>query len=174
VNTSPVTKYVSATACAALVFLASGCATIIGKAGQETVDIKSTPDQAVIVITDESGAKVFEGTTPAQVALDKKRGYMKGKSYTVTLRKPGFEPQTIPVETQVSGWYIAGNLVFGGVIGWLAVDPNTGAMWTLATNKINATLAPAKAAGGHERLRVVMLDEVPAELRAKLRPVTQQ
>ena len=30
----------------------------------------------------------------------------------------------------MDGWYI-GNIVFGGLIGWLVVDPASGAMWKL-------------------------------------------
>lgn len=35
----------------------------------------------------------------------------------------------------MNGWYI-GNLLFGGIIGLLIVDPATGAMWTLIPRKL--------------------------------------
>jgi hypothetical protein len=39
------------------------CATIMGKSGPETLNIRSAPDQASVSITDESGVKIFEGKT---------------------------------------------------------------------------------------------------------------
>jgi len=34
-------------------------------------------------------------------------------------------------------WYLAGNIVFGGIAGWLIVDPLTGAMWRLSPKEVN-------------------------------------
>jgi len=48
---------------AMIVLLAStvliSCATIMGKSAPETLNIRSTPDQASVVIADESGTKIF-------------------------------------------------------------------------------------------------------------------
>lgn len=116
------------------------CATIIGRSSPETLNVRSSPDQARIVIDDESGMKIFEGKTPTILTLEKKKGYFSGKKYRVTLSKEGFKDHYVSVDTHVGGWYIGGNLLFGGLIGWIIVDPATGAMWTLDTNEINATL----------------------------------
>ena len=43
----------------------------------------------------------------------------------------------------VSGWYF-GNLVFGGLIGMLIVDPLTGAMYNLEPKKIEQPLTPSQ------------------------------
>ncbi len=118
----------------------SGCATIFGKANPEAVNIKSTPDLADVCVTDEAGAKIFVGTTPTVVSLEKKRGYFGGKTYKVKISKQDFTDQIITVDTQPGGWYIFGNFVFGGLIGWLIVDPLTGAMWTLDNTDINVNL----------------------------------
>ena len=45
----------------------------------------------------------------------------------------------------MSGWYW-GNLVLGGLIGMLAVDPATGAMWNIAPDKIDRKLASGQSA----------------------------
>ena len=90
------------------------CASIIGKSGPETLNIRSTPDQASIAVLDEGGAKIFEGMTPTTVALEKKRGYFKGKKYTVTISKAGCVPHTVTVDTRANGWYLGGNIIFGG------------------------------------------------------------
>ncbi|MGC8769587.1 MAG: hypothetical protein ACP5Q2_09835, partial [Calditerrivibrio sp.] len=92
------------------------------------------------VIYDEKGDKVFEGESPTIVSLEKKRGFFQGKSYTVVISKPGYNEKTIKVNTTPNGWYILGNIVLGGIIGWLIVDPLTGAMWTFDTNDIKVNL----------------------------------
>lgn len=75
------------------------------------------PTQTVS-ITDEKGSEVFKGTTPTSVTLQKSTGAYRGKkSFTVTISKAGFQTQTIPVQASANGWYIAGNFVFGGLIG---------------------------------------------------------
>jgi len=125
-------------------FIMVGCASIIGKGGPELVNIRSTPDQASVTISDETGVKIFEGKTPTNVTLEKKKGFFSGKTYSVKISKEGFSDRTVTVNTKVNGWYVAGNLVFGGLIGWIIVDPATGAMWTLDINEINVTLETMK------------------------------
>ncbi len=180
-----------------------GCASIIGKSSPEPLNVRSTPDQARVVITDEGGVKIFEGKTPTILSLEKKRGFFSGKKYNVTLSKDGFKDKNVVVDTQVGGWYIGGNLLFGGLIGWLIVDPATGAMWTLNTNEINATLesfptptaplvpvsspaspapdvqpAPQAPSSTHTRMIqpnsavIVLLQDVPESMRAKMVPVS--
>jgi len=151
------------------------CATIIGKGGPETLNVRSAPDQASIVITDESGTKIFEGKTPTNVSLEKKKGYFSGKKYTVKIAKTGYAEQTVTVDTRVNGWYIGGNLIFGGLIGWLIVDPATGAMWTLDTKEINVTLETSKQGAIIEpnKAGIVLLQDVPLSLRDKMVKVSQ-
>jgi len=45
--------------------------------------------------------------------------------------KPGYISSAQTVRASIDGWYAAGNFIFGGFIGWLFVDPVTGAMWKL-------------------------------------------
>ncbi len=151
------------------------CATIMGKASAETLNIRSTPDQAAVVISDETGAEIFKAKTPTTVPLEKNKGYFSGKKYTVKISQTGYSDKTIIVDTRANGWYIAGNLIFGGLIGWIIVDPLTGAMWTLDTNEINVNLEAAKQGmkiGASDRA-IVLLQDVPPSLRARMVPVTQ-
>lgn len=153
----------------------AGCATIMGNSAPETLNVRSTPDQATIVISDETGTKIFEGKTPTSLPLEKKRGYFGGKKYTINIKKEGFTEHNVTVDTKVNGWYVAGNLVFGGVIGWLIVDPATGAMWTLEKNEVNVALEAPKQGGIIERkARIVLLEDVPLSLRDKMVKVSQQ
>jgi len=153
--------------------LSVGCATIIGKGSPENLNIRSTPDQATIVISDENGIKIFEGKTPTIAPLEKKKSYFHGKTYTVTISKEGFVGHTVTVDTKLGGWYIGGNLIFGGLIGWLIVDPATGAMWTLDRNEIDVTLGAAQGSrNGGPQFGVVLLQDVPASLREKMAEVS--
>lgn len=148
-----------------------GCATIVGDANQ-LMPVSSTPSEASISIIDERGAEVFKGATPTTVTLQKSDGsYWGKKSYSVKISKPGFETQTIPVTASANGWYIAGNLVFGGLIGWFIVDPFNGKMYNLSPETINATL-PTKAAHNNSAsnggIAIMLIQDVPAELRGKM------
>jgi len=155
-------------------FALVSCASIMGKGGPETLALRSAPDQATIVITDEGGAKVFEGKTPTTVSLEKKKGYFSGKKYTVKISKLGFADQSVTVDTKANGWYIGGNILFGGLIGWLIVDPATGAMWTLDTNELNVSLEPSQKTSLMEsQMNVVLLEDVPISLRSQMVKVSQ-
>ncbi|MEW6089060.1 MAG: hypothetical protein AB1498_12230 [bacterium] len=151
-------------------FLLTSCATIMGKNGPESLNIRSNPDQAIVTITDETGTKIFEGKTPTILSLEKSKGYFQGKKYTVKISKQDYVERTITVDTQVNGWYVGGNFIFGGLIGWLIVDPATGAMWTLDTNDINVTLEASKQGMTIEpdKAGIVLLQDVPLSLRDKM------
>ena len=81
-----------------------------------------------MVITDEYGKNIFKGKTPTTITLNKGDGYFHGKDYTVTISKNGFADRVVKIESKASGWYILGDIAFGGLIGWFIVDPATGAM----------------------------------------------
>src|SRR5688500_1581699 len=95
---------------AAVSFALSGCATIMGTPTQ-TIPIASTPSEAKVAIVDEAGVEVFVGTTPTTVTLNKSTGrYWGKKNFNVTISKPGFKAQVIPVTASANGWYI-GNVL---------------------------------------------------------------
>lgn len=151
-------------------FFLSGCATIVGER-DETITLNSSPSDAQIVILDERGDEIFSGLTPTTTQLKKANGsYFGGKTYTVNVTKEGYDTRTLTINSSPNGWYIAGNLVFGGLIGWLVVDPLTGAMYNLSPNEINASLneSVAKAEDGGKVLNIVLLEDVPSVLRDEL------
>jgi hypothetical protein len=149
------------------VVLMAGCASIVSKSIYP-ISITSDPNQADVTITDETGKTVFTGTTPAEVKLGTKAGFFKGKDYTVTFTKAGYGKHVTQIRRGVDGWYIAGNLLLGGLIGWLIVDPATGAMWTLQSD-VHASLSQQTSSReGETGIRVVSLDDVPASLRSKM------
>lgn len=153
--------------------LCAGCATIVGDRTQ-LIGLISTPDQAMVSVTDERGQKVFAGRTPTTVTLPKSDGsWFGGKTYHVQVEKEGFKPVEVTLETRANAWYIAGNLVFGGLIGWLVVDPLTGAMYNITPEEVDAALEPGQANYDSRRgaLSILMLEEVPAPLRNRLLPI---
>ena len=164
---------------AMIILLAStvlfSCATLVGKSSPETLNVISTPDQAIVVITDETNTNIFEGKTPTVLSLEKKKGYFSGKKYTVKISKEGYAEHSVTVDTTASGWYIGGKFIFGGVIGWFIVDPATGAMWTLDTNEINVTLEASKQGAliYPNKTGVVLLQDVPLSLRDKMVKVSR-
>ena len=115
------------------------------------------------------GKGVFTGETPATVTLAKGDGYFHGKDYTITISKTGYADQVVVVESSPNGWYILGNLLFGGLIGWFIVDPLTGAMWNLTPDAIDAELVTnTESKNGTQSLTIVLLENVPEGLRGKM------
>lgn len=107
----------------------SGCASIVS-GSNSPVRIASTPEQADFTITNEDGIKVHSGITPSTVTLKNGAGYFDGESYSINYSKDGYNPQTATLNSGVNGWYF-GNLLFGGFLGLLVIDPATGAMFDL-------------------------------------------
>tara|TARA_B110000211_G_scaffold37541_1_gene37796 strand:- start:1993 stop:2499 length:507 start_codon:yes stop_codon:yes gene_type:complete len=150
--------------------LLSGCATIVGEPDQ-LLPIASTPNGASISIIDERGLEVFKGETPTTVTLAKSDGsYWGGKSYKIIISKQGFSSYELPVKASANGWYIGGNLIFGGIIGYFIVDPLNGNMYTLSSKEVNARLTANSAAisKDDQSLSIVLLDDVPDSARARM------
>jgi hypothetical protein len=86
---------------------------------------------------------VHNGSTPNTVTLPSGRGYFKGEAYTITFKKEGYAEASTILDTSMSGWYW-GNILIGGLIGMLVVDPLTGAMYKLpedATGNLGSPVA---------------------------------
>ena len=151
--------------------LIAGCAAIVGQPTQ-LVAINTSPQGAQVHIADETGGTVFTGTTPTNVTLQKSDGsYWGGKKFTVTVSKSGFEDQTYSLRASPNGWYLAGNVVFGGLIGWFIVDPLTGNMYTLSPKTIDASLTSLNAdnqSDDDHSLSISLIEDVPENLRDQL------
>ena len=145
--------------------LLAGCASIVSKS-KYPVSITSNPEGAAIIIVNRIGQDVFSGKTPTTVTLKAGAGYFKGETYTVTFKREGYATHTAQIERGVDGWYSVGNIFLGGLIGWLVVDPITGAMWTLKDLHVN--LKPEESYLQKEGLHIVTIDDVPNHLRSKM------
>ena len=113
--------------------------------------------------------EVYRGTTPATATLDASAGYFDGQKFTITFFKDGYHPTTVQVDRRINDWYV-GNVVFGEFIGWLIVDPLTGAMWALNSEQVNGTLAETVATNGTSsaQLRIVAINSVPEDTRSRM------
>jgi len=151
-----------------IVLITFGCASIVSKTARQ-ITINSSPDQAEFIVKDETGKIIHRGNTPATVTLKTGGGYFKGKEYTVIIRKEGYEEQSVSIRKELNGWYL-GNIIFGGLIGLLIVDPLTGAMWTLNPQDINVNLKGKKSGRVDDsfRLSVVQFNDVPPALLIKM------
>jgi len=157
-----------------IIILIPGCASIFGST-HGTISIRSEPSAAEIIVRDNYGKEVFQGTTPADISLPKKVGFFYGADYLVTISKNGCEPRSITVTRSISGWYW-GNIILGGLIGMLVIDPATGAMWTLQKD-LPIVRLPCTAGeinqmhGGQVHLLIISLGQVPLTTRTLLIPL---
>ena len=119
------------------VFLIS-CATIV-RSKHQTVAFETNVDDVDITVRDKRGTMVFKGKAPIVLPLSAaKPGYFNAENYTIQASKQGFQPQTLQLPAKVSGWYVLGNFFFGGLVGWIIVDPISGDMFYLDDSvKIN-------------------------------------
>lgn len=158
--------------CALSLLFASSCASII-KGSYQHVQIQSQPDEATLKVYDRKGDLITSGKTPQMLTLKKGTGYFKGARYRLVLEKEGFQTSEVKLENRVTAWYWGGNLIFGGLIGYLIVDPLTGAMWRLSPEEVHAQLGPQAAAllPQGEGLIVMMRAQVPESLVPALEPL---
>lgn len=150
----------------------SGCASILSKS-QYPLSITTNPTGASITVKNENGAEIYTGTSPATITLDASAGFFKKASYSVMVTKTGYQSQTLPVTFKLDGWYW-GNLLLGGVIGMLIIDPATGAMYKIRSEYMSFTLAQATAdAKANPELQILDINSIPEGWKSKLEKVEQ-
>jgi len=142
----------------------TACCSIVSKSSYP-VTISSNPPGACFTLKKANGMAMSTGTTPATVTLNSADGYFKPAKYIVEFTRKGVT-QSIPLNASINGWYF-GNILFGGLIGLLIVDPATGAMWKLDDNVISTFNQTAETSHGRE-IKVVTLDKIPLSMRKHL------
>lgn len=117
------------------------CATIVGHT-KSSIALDSSPLGAKVEVLDRRGQTKFVGVTPTTASLPNGDGYFTKARYTVKMSKDGFEPSISQMTPDLNGWYF-GNILFGslGLIGFLIVDPISGAMFEFDTGSIHSNLA---------------------------------
>jgi len=147
--------------------VSSGCASIVSKSTYPVL-IESEPAGAMVKVENKQGEILHTGTTPLTVTLKAGAGFWKGQDYSVTFSKPGYNTRVADIHRGLDGWYLGGNFFFGGLIGYLIVDPATGAMWTLRDLKVTLTPVGDRSSGESPAVKVVTLDQVPEHLRPSM------
>ena len=142
----------------ASVFLFSSCASIVSKSTYP-LSINSSPSNAKVSITDKKGKEIYLGNTPATVKLKAGAGFFSKAEYQVKFSSPGYDDKIVPITFKLDGWYF-GNLLLGGVLGMLIIDPATGAMWKIETEFLNETLSKSTASIDPE-MRIMNINEIP-------------
>jgi hypothetical protein len=146
-------------------FALSGCASMFN--GQtQPVTITSVPEGADVSVTNAAGEKIHVGQTPVTLTLKRGAGYFKSEVYKISYSKAGYAPKELTITGSMSGWYF-GNLLFGGLIGMLAVDPVTGAMYVLPETASQTLDADAPKSGQADgSLKVVSTEDLtPAQMK---------
>lgn len=151
--------------------LVSGCASIVSSSNYD-VTISSDPSGANFTVTNRSGKSIFTGATPASVTLGASSGYFKNETYTIKLDMPGYQQKVYTLSSTLDGWYW-GNLFVGGLIGMLAVDPATGAMYKLPAN-VMVKLDESDEAQKDLSLTITTIDTLNEEQRAQLQLLAVQ
>jgi hypothetical protein len=146
----------------------SACSSIISKSDYP-VAINSSPDGASFVLENRAGEKVHSGNTPSTITLSSSAGYFKGETYTLTLNKEGYGSKVYTINSSVDGWYF-GNILLGGLIGMLIVDPATGAMYNLP-ERVDVSLDPQSALVASDTLTIASIDALTSEQKSKLVPI---
>jgi len=145
--------------------LLSSCATIVSSQ-QKPTKIDSSPSKMAYVVTDEKGGVISQGITPSDVTLNRSSGYFKPGKYTIEIKKGGKVVSKEIVTASLNGWYF-GNILVGGVIGMLVVDPLSGAMYRMPES-ITVNTTSVATANQSSDLQIVDISTLTAAQRAKL------
>lgn len=130
-----------------------GCGSIINGSTQ-SMSVQVTPSTASISLLSSNGSLIAKSQGTLFYSLKRSNGFFDGADYNLKVNAKGYNTQVIPLISSPNGWYLAGNILLGGFIGWLIVDPATGGMWTIS----------AKNGQDIENLNVILLENATDEM----------
>lgn len=130
---------------ALVVGLVTSCATIVSDSDYY-VTINSD-QETEIEVKNRKGGIIYMGTTPAVVRLASGSGYFSRGIYTIRATRKGYSPTQQIIHADLDGWYF-GNIVLGGLVGALLIDPLTGAMWKIHQQQIFVKLKGIEETSG--------------------------
>lgn len=140
----------------AIALMSTGCASIFSGSTQD-ITIRTTPG-AKYTISDSYGRTVASGDTKGTATIERGVSYFSPHAYKARITKPGHRPKTIDIEPGMNPWYF-GNILLGGVVGMLIVDPITGSMYKFYPDNIDAQLDPIDNASTTPQ------EQVPSQLQ---------
>lgn len=145
--------------------LLSGCSSIVSDS-KYPVTIASNPSEANFILKNEGGFVVQSGRTPSSMILNASSGFFQGETYTLILNKEGYKEKTVIIDSSIDGWYF-GNILFGGVLGLLIIDPATGAMFKLP-ERSETSLELEEVSEEADSLTITLIDSIPLNQRSSL------
>jgi len=151
-----------------LILMLSGCSSIVSKSDY-SVAISTNPALANFVITDQDGREVHSGITPETIVLKSSSGFFSGATYKIKFVKEGYSDKVYTLNSSIDGWYF-GNILFGGLIGMLVVDPATGAMYNLP-ERVDLSLDQPVSQKMHNQLSIALIDDLSDVQKLKLRKI---
>ncbi|MFN7142048.1 MAG: hypothetical protein ACK4UN_22235, partial [Limisphaerales bacterium] len=155
----------------ALALAFTGCASIVDS-GYKNITVSSEPSGAKATVYDRNGSVILTRSTPAVFTLERSAGYFTPAHYRLRLEHKGYQPAELELKSTMNGWYL-GNVLFGGLIGLLIVDPATGAMWTFNPKHVHQVLQSSTASVNKDKSGIVVMlrKDVPEEYASLLQPV---
>jgi hypothetical protein len=117
--------------CASAIWL-SGCASIM-RGATEGVDIESTPPGATVTVLPYG--EVYE--TPARIEIRRKR------AVTLLIEKEGYRSTRIYLDREPdrsADLFYHANLILGGLAVGMGIDRDSGALYKLVPNPVEASL----------------------------------
>lgn len=165
------TKFCSSVIIACLIL--PSCASIVTKTSYP-ISVNSSPQDVEFTIKNKKGEEVMKSITPATIKLDASTKYMSGERYELTFKHPDYKEKTVYIHSSIEGWYWA-NILLGGLIGMLVVDPLTGAMYKLDTTPINVSLTQSKGETkpSEAELTLVDINTLSEEMKEKLIKISE-
>jgi hypothetical protein len=153
-----------------LAVILSGCASIVSRSTYH-VNVRTEPKGASISITNKKGNEIYKGSSPATVELKAGAGFFTRAEYRVRISAAGYEEKIVPINFKIDGWYW-GNLLIGGLLGMLIIDPATGAMWKISDPIINEILVKNTLPTSHvPTLQIIDIASIPESYRDKLEQI---
>jgi len=149
-----------------IILFTQNCATLVSRSVYPFT-IETNPKGANIKVVNSRAVEVFNGESPANLALRSGAGYFKKEKYMVTISMDGYEDQSFPITASVDSWFF-GNIAFGGVIGFLIIDPMTGSMYKLKSDYVKIKLKSENYSTDKSELIIYDFASLPEEWKENL------
>lgn len=159
-----------------VLLFSSSCASIVSTSKYD-VEFKTIPTNASVRIFNENGLEIASAQTPTTLKLKASNGFFRAATYRVVFSKEGYKDKQVFLDASLDPWYF-GNLIFGSIVGFLIIDPASGAMWKIDETNVSISLEPlakpvavVKDDEGKKALNVYALSDIPIELRKHMEPI---